>query len=131
MSNLIPDGWILGKLTDFLEINPKLSQQAVLETDLNVSFIKMEDVSNRAKILKMGIRKYSEVSKGYTKFNDHDVLVAKITPCFENGKGAYAEHLTNGIGFGSTEFHVLRVKSEADSMFLYHYTNYSKFRIDA
>ncbi|MFT5296260.1 MAG: type I restriction enzyme S subunit [Colwellia sp.] len=131
MNSLIPEGWALGGLTDFSEINPKLKQQAVLTDALNVSFIKMEDVSNNAKILNKRIRKYSEVSKGFTKFNDHDVLVAKITPCFENGKGAYVEQLTNGIGFGSTEFHVLRAKSKADSRFLYHYTNFSSFRLDA
>lgn len=131
MSNLVPNGWVLGGLTDFSEINPKLNQQAVLTDNLSVSFIKMEDVSNNAKVLNKRIRKYSEVSKGFTKFNDRDVLVAKITPCFENGKGGYVEQLTNGIGFGSTEFHVLRAKSEADSKFLYHYTNFSSFRLDA
>jgi len=131
MSDLVPDGWVLGDLTNFSEINPKLNQQTVLTDNLSVSFIKMEDVSNNAKVRNKRIRKYNKVSKGFTKFNDHDVLVAKITPCFENGKGGYVEQLMNGIGFGSTEFHVLRAKSDVDSKFLYHYTNFSSFRLDA
>ena len=131
MNDLVPKGWILGKLTDFSEINPKLNQPTALTEQLSVSFIKMEDVSNSARVVNKRLRKYIDVSKGFTKFNDHDVLVAKITPCFENGKGGYAEELINGVGFGSTEFHVLRAKSKADSKFLYHYSNYSSFRLDA
>ncbi|MEM6509016.1 MAG: restriction endonuclease subunit S [Pseudomonadota bacterium] len=131
MNDLVPEGWILGKLTDFSEINPKLNQPTALTEQLSVSFIKMEDVSNSARVVNKRLRKYIDVSKGFTKFNDHDVLVAKITPCFENGKGGYAEELINGVGFGSTEFHVLRAKSKADSKFLYHYSNYSSFRLDA
>ncbi len=54
------------------------------------------------------IRPYREIAKGYTAFADRDVIIAKITPCMENGKCAIAQRLLNGVGFGSTEFHVLR-----------------------
>jgi type I restriction enzyme S subunit len=131
MSDLVPEGWNSGALPEFVEINPKLNQVAELTDNLDVSFIKMEDVSNNAVVTKKQIRKYSDVSKGFTKFNDKDVLVAKITPCFENGKGAYVDELANGVGFGSTEFHVMRAKNNFDSRYLYHYTNYPSFRLKA
>ncbi|MGO2324332.1 restriction endonuclease subunit S [Vibrio casei] len=131
MSNMVPDRWEIGSFSDFATINPKLTSDVTLTPELKVSFIKMEDVSNDAQVKKMHVRNYVEVSKGFTKFNDHDVLVAKITPCFENGKGGYVEHLVNGIGFGSTEFHVLRAKKNTDSKYIYQYTNYDSFRLAA
>jgi type I restriction enzyme S subunit len=131
MSNLVPEGWSEQYFTEFADINPKLKFGLPLSAGLKVSFIKMEDVSSNAQVTRKHIRDYSEVSKGFTKFNDHDVLVAKITPCFENGKGGYVDHLTNGIGFGSTEFHVLRARDNSDSRYLYHYTNYPTFRLAA
>lgn len=131
MSNLIPDGWSTGLLPEFVEINPKLNQAVKLTDDIPVSFIKMEDVSNNAVVTKKRVRKYSDVSKGFTKFNNKDVLVAKITPCFENGKGGFVDNLTNGVGFGSTEFHVMRAKNNFDSSYLYQYTNFSFFRLKA
>ncbi|MGF1906991.1 restriction endonuclease subunit S [Aliivibrio salmonicida] len=131
MSEFVPEGWKEGALSEFATINPKLKSDVVLNDDVKVSFIKMEDVSNNAQIKNKRVRNYSEVSKGFTKFNNHDVLVAKITPCFENGKGGYAENLVNGIGFGSTEFHVLRAKTQSDSKYIYQYTNYDSFRLAA
>ena len=73
-------------------------------------------------------RLYSEVSKGYTPFLDGDVLVAKITPCFENGKIAHA-HLTRRYGFGSTEFHVVRPRADrADARYLVHFLRQDRIR---
>ncbi|MFT5163931.1 MAG: type I restriction enzyme S subunit [Alteromonadaceae bacterium] len=77
-----------------------------------VTFIPMNAVSEDAKQLRFITEQYAIVEKGFTSFINHDVLVAKITPCFEHGKGLYAENLINGIGFGSTEFHVLRAKAK-------------------
>jgi type I restriction enzyme S subunit len=131
MSDLAPIGWRVDVLTEFADINPKLNQTAVLSDNLKVSFIKMEDVSNNAVVIKKRTRNYSEVAKGFTKFNNNDVLVAKITPCFENGKGGYVDGLDNGVGFGSTEFHVMRAKSNFDSLYLYQYTNFPSFRLQA
>ena len=65
------------------------------------------------------IRAYAGVKKGYTSFGENDVIVAKITPCFENGKAALAKDLTNGIAFGSTEFHVFRAKKTCLAEFLF------------
>ena len=70
-----------------------------------------------------------ELGNGYTQFINGDVLVAKITPCFENGKGALAHSLTNGVGFGTTEFHVVRSHDPADVEYLHQVTLTRSFRI--
>jgi len=71
----------------------------------------MESVSDKTgEIFRSIDREYSEVSTGYTRFKEGDVIFAKITPCMQNGKCAVARGLKNGIGIGSTEFHVIRVK---------------------
>jgi len=94
-----------------------------------VSFIAMSDVSENAQIINMTSRPYKEVQSGYTPFRDGDVLVAKITPCFENGKGALAHNLENGSGFGSTEFHVVRVdETQVLPQFIYYHTVTHNFR---
>lgn len=74
----------------------------------NISFIPMPAVSEDGYLVDMADEEYGKVKKGFTYFENNDVLFAKITPCMENGKGAIAYGLTNGIGVGSTEFHVLR-----------------------
>jgi type I restriction enzyme S subunit len=72
-------------------------------------------------ITRMSLRQVAEVEKGYTYFQDGDVLFAKITPCMENGKCAIAKNLVNGIGFGSTEFHVIRAKESVIPEWVYYY----------
>ncbi|MVF14460.1 restriction endonuclease subunit S [Ketobacter sp. MCCC 1A13808] len=118
--------WREVSLSDICQINPRKSPAP---KDGKVSFIAMESVSEDAKLLSSSVREYDDVSKGFTSFADGDVLVAKITPCFENGKGAYIEQMRNGIGFGSTEFHVLRSGAKSDSKYLYYLTNISEFRV--
>ena len=65
-------------------------------------------------------RELAEVYDGYTYFADGDLCIAKITPCFENGKGALAEGLTNAVGFGTTELHVVRPGTGIDRHFLFY-----------
>ena len=78
------------------------------------------------------IKPYSEVKKGFTYFAENDVLFAKITPCMENGKGAIAKGLSNGIGAGSTEFHVLRpIAGKSNPYWLYIITMFDEFRTGA
>jgi type I restriction enzyme S subunit len=122
----LPSGWEDVRLDDVTQISPRKKQ---LPADTDVTFLGMEDVSEDAKITNYQTRQFGDVSKGYTFFEEDDVLVAKITPCFENGKGAYATNLVNGIGFGSTEFHVLRATSDIDSIFLYYWTTSYEFRV--
>lgn len=105
-------------ISHIAEINPRIDRKNIKKDKL-VSFITMADISEEGYIINKEDRKYSEVEKGFTPFEDGDILFAKITPCMENGKGAIASGLTNGLGFGSTEFHVIRPKDKDDRYYLY------------
>ena len=99
--------YTLKKLGDCCELNPRRPNLDIEDTD-NVSFVPMPSVSENGYLQDVTDEEYGKVKKGFTYFENGDVLFAKITPCMENGKGAIAEGLTNNIGMGSTEFHVLR-----------------------
>ncbi len=123
----LPENWRLSKLSDIADINPGRSKPKT--HDGEVSFLAMGDVSEDGQVTGRQIRNYQDVAKGFTSFVENDVLVAKITPCFENGKGALATNLLNGIGFGSTEFHVIRAKDGcALPSFLHWHTRDESFR---
>ena len=112
------------------ELNPKRPRDINDET--MVSFVPMPAVSEYGKIDCSDIRPYKEVRKGFTYFAENDVLFAKITPCMENGKGAVARELENGIGSGSTEFHVLRpIAGKSNPYWLYIITMFDTFRVGA
>jgi hypothetical protein len=85
---------------------------AKLSKETTVGFLAMADVSENAEVFNWQERKLKDVNNGFTFFNNGDVLVAKITPCFENGKGAFISNMKYPAGFGSTEFHVLRANQE-------------------
>ena len=110
-------------LSDLAEVNPRSPSPTDGET---VSFVAMADVSESGVIDNIKLRK---TSTGYTPFVVGDVLVAKITPCFENGKGAHVRGLPTRCGLGSTEFHVLRPRSTTSDRYLYHLTRTSRFRV--
>ncbi|MFH1255051.1 MAG: restriction endonuclease subunit S [bacterium] len=116
-------------INEFAELNPKKDIENLKDNDL-VSFVPMEDVSEElGKIINNIKRELRGVKKGYTYFRNNDVIFAKITPCMENGKSALAENLENGIGFGSTEFHVIRVKKNiALSKYIYYLIRTKYFR---
>lgn len=97
----------LKRLGECCILNPRRPNIALCDTD-KVSFIPMPVVSEDGYLVDMTDEEYGKVKKGFTYFENNDVLFAKITPCMENGKGAIVHGLTNGIGMGSTEFHVLR-----------------------
>ena len=97
----------LKKLGECCELNPRRPSLELEDTD-KVSFVPMPSVSENGYLQDVIDEEYGKVKKGFTYFENNDVLFAKITPCMENGKGAIAEGLTNDIGMGSTEFHVLR-----------------------
>lgn len=119
------------KLSEVCDINPKKSEVKDLPDDLIASFIEMASVSNYGEILKTENKLLGELRQGFTYFKEGDVLFAKITPCMENGKGTIAEGLINKIGFGSTEFHVLRPLSKCNSKWLFILTKLSFFRKNA
>ena len=121
----IPKDWNAYPLKTVADINPAKSK---LNDSDQVTFLGMADLSESGHVIGGEIKDYSSVSSGFTSFVDNDVLVAKITPCFENGKGAHVTDLTNGVGFGSTEFHVLRAKSSIASDFLYRIVYTEEFR---
>ena len=104
----------LKKLGECCCINPRRPNITLHDTD-KVSFVPMSAVSEDGHLLDILDEEYGKVKKGFTYFENNDVLFAKITPCMENGKGAIAQGLTNGIGMGSTEFHVLRPINEISS----------------
>ena len=125
-------GWGLVPLGSACNINPKKSHDSRLVSGVEVSFVPMPAVTERGEIDATAIKEYDEVKTGFTYFAENDVLFAKITPCMENGKGAIAKGLHNGIGFGSTEFHVLRpISGKADPYWIYTLTAFSQFRMDA
>ena len=118
----------LEKLGDCCELNPRRPSISLSDTDM-VSFVPMPCVSENGYLQDVAEEEYGKVKKGFTYFENNDVLFAKITPCMENGKGAIAQELTNGIGMGSTEFHVLRpVEGKSNSYWLLALTRMPIFR---
>ncbi|MGC0894383.1 restriction endonuclease subunit S [Pantoea agglomerans] len=102
--------WPMVKLGDVCTINPRLPKNA--DPEQEVTFLAMAAVSDKGEISSQETRIFHETKKGFTYFERGDVLLAKITPCFENGKATLTNNLKTQIGFGSTEFHVLRAIPE-------------------
>lgn len=118
-------------LIEAVELNPRADRVA-LSDDLEVSFVPMAAVeAGSGRMDATTIRPFCEVKKGYTTFREGDVLFAKITPCMENGKMAVARGLHNGVGCGSTEFHVLRARPGVDPHYVYHFVSSARFRAEA
>jgi type I restriction enzyme S subunit len=124
----LPKSWSWVKLGDVCEINPRLHSNKY-DDSLDVSFLPMKAVEElTGRIDLIDERKLGKVKKGYTYFGEGDVIFAKITPCMENGKVAITTRLKNGIGFGSTEFHVLRPQNILLNKFLFHYLIQKSYR---
>ena len=127
-SNL-PKGWIKLKLNEISVINPRKPEVGLIDDGLKVSFIPMKCVGElTGKVDLSTTRAYAEVKKNYTYFINNDIIFAKITPCMENGKVAIVRELKNGIGFGSTEFHVIRLKDTLNQKFYFYYLMQDDFR---
>ena len=126
------NGWGIHPLAEYCDVNPKKGEDTRIRKGMEVSFVPMQSVSEQGDIDGSAVRTYEEVQKGFTYFSEGDVLFAKITPCMENGKGAIARGLKNSVGFGSTEFHVLRPKAGVcNSEWIYAITSFPQFRQDA
>ena len=126
------DSWEELPLGDVCIINPPKIDTKSLDDNLKVSFVPMADVSDIDGIVSGNqTRKLSEVKKGFTNFKEDDVVFAKITPCMENGKSAIIGKLVNDIGFGTTEFYVLRSSKKIYNRFLYHLVRSAFFRDEA
>ncbi|MBC3949643.1 restriction endonuclease subunit S [Pseudomonas folii] len=101
----LPIGWSLAQLGELAGVNPKQN----FDDELVAGFVPMSHApTNFRDKLRFDERNWGEIKKAYTNFKDGDVIFAKVTPCFENGKAALVSGLPNGIGAGSSEFFVLR-----------------------
>jgi type I restriction enzyme S subunit len=114
------------RLSEICDINPKMPKS--LDDSALASFLPMAAVSEEGRIAFEEERTVAEVKKGYTYFERGDVLIAKITPCFENGKASRTISLSKPFGFGSTEFHVLRAANEVVPDFLFYRIWNASFR---
>ena len=122
--------WKKITLQEAVDINPKTVLPVLSDSEM-VSFLPMPAVQEESLEYREQEASFGKVKKGYTKFQDEDVLFAKITPCMENGKGCIVHNLSHGIGFGSTEFHVLRCHKNVLPKFIYYFVIRRSFRAEA
>lgn len=126
---ILPETWVQARLTEICELNPRLLAEDRPRDDTAITFVPMSAVNEHSGIInKSETRKFVEVAKGYTSFRERDVLFAKVTPCMENGKAAIARNLENGLGFGSTEFHVLRPTEAVLPEYVFSFIRQKAFR---
>jgi type I restriction enzyme S subunit len=125
----VPEHWEIKRTRYVCHLNPSKSEVSTLPAETMVSFLPMDKVGIEGEIVLDENRAIEDVLQGFTYFRDGDNIVAKITPCFENGKGALVSKLTNNIGFGSTEFHVLRPMQHTVAGFIYYLTRTHLFRL--
>ncbi|HLG39932.1 MAG TPA: restriction endonuclease subunit S, partial [Chitinophagaceae bacterium] len=129
----LPEGWQAVSMKDVTEMNPKIPNRENIDKQMEVQFLPMklvEEIINKIHLTE--IRKYEDVLKGsYTPFINGDVIFAKVTPCMENGKIAIVDNLKNGIGFGSSEFHVIRSGEKVIREFIFYYLVQDRFRNEA
>ena len=120
------------RIGDVCVVNPRKSLLNDVAPATRVSFVPMADLNEHQVLFQHREEKLlSEVKGGYTYFEDNDVLLAKVTPCFENGKAGIARSLVNGIGFGSSEFYVLRSGPRVLSEWVYYCVMHPIFRSGA
>lgn len=124
----IPAHWELKRLRHAARLNPPASEVRGMDAGTEVSFVPMEAVGEYGGLDLTRSRRFADIGPGYTYFRDGDVVVAKITPCFENGKGALASGLANGVAFGTTELHVFRPSATITSPYLFYVTSSNAFR---
>jgi type I restriction enzyme, S subunit len=122
----VPSHWKVERLRFRATLNPGASKQ--LDANACVSFLPMEDIGEDGVLRLERVRAVEEVSAGYTYFEEGDVAIAKITPCFENGKGAVMRSLFGGVGFGTTELIVVRPAESVAPKWLYYLTMCQAFR---
>jgi type I restriction enzyme S subunit len=124
----IPAHWEVKRLKLVATLNPRPTELRGFGLEVEVSFVPMEAIGEQGGLDLSKTKPFAEIANGYTYFRDGDVVIAKITPCFENGKGAFAKTLTNGIALGTTELHVLRASSPLHPQFLFYVTLSDAFR---
>lgn len=123
----IPSGWEPIRLRRILQLNP-LVPSVVRRSTAEVTFLPMEAIGEDGFLDMSRERPVQELLAGYSYFENGDVLFAKVTPCFENGKFAAVEGLSSGFGFGTTEVTTLRPGSRLDQRFLCYLVRTDRFR---
>lgn len=124
----VPKHWEVKRGRFAMQVNPPSPRMRALDPNSEVSFVPMDAVGEYGELWLDQTRIKNEVIGGYTEFQNGDVVVAKITPCFENGKGALASGLVNLAAYGTTELHVLRSSGKLDNRFLFYLTITDGFR---
>ncbi len=128
----IPAHWKIVRVKDQVIINPPTPIPNELSATDEVDFLPMKNVDDLfGKIKRFDTLQLNLVAKGYTRFQNEDVIFAKITPCMENGNCAVVRGLRNEIGFGSTEFFVLRSSKDLLTSYLYYFLFNELFRQNA
>lgn len=120
--------WLQTRLRYVADLNPPVRADLLAAQNLEVSFLPMEAIGEDGSLDLARTRPVADVRNGYSYFEDGDVAFAKVTPCFENGKGALMRSLQKGAGFGTTEITVLRPKSGTDPRFLHYIVQNERFR---
>ena len=117
---VVDSEWPMVAIEKACLVNPRKTELAALDGATTVSFVPMSDMGeNDMYFDAKEYKNLQDVGSSYTYFKDNDVLIAKVTPCFENGKAGIARDLSNGIGFGSSEFYVLRPTESVISQWIY------------
>ncbi|QNO15918.1 restriction endonuclease subunit S [Alkalicella caledoniensis] len=125
----IPEDWEVKRIKHFSRVNPSINNKLKkINLEDEVVFLSMDKISDYGEIVQNELKQLKYVKTGYTAFAKGDVVIAKITPCFENGKGACLSKLNTDIGYGTTELVVLRPNKRVISEFLYWITRTSYFR---
>ena len=124
----VPEHWEVRRLKRIARLNPSKSEVPLAMRNDPAVFLSMERVGSDGRFDASEVRPISAIWNGFTYFRRGDVIVAKITPCFENGKGACLRNLPTSVGFGSTEFHVIRPLAAVTPSYLYRVTTLSEFR---
>ncbi|MDR1402701.1 MAG: N-6 DNA methylase [Tannerellaceae bacterium] len=127
LANFYEEGGQVLKIDEIASFNPGIKEK--FSDNYEVSFVPMANINEHDPEFEVNtVRPFSEVKKGFTYFEDGDVLLAKITPCFENGKAGVACNLKNGVGFGSTEYIVIRANNEKTRPeWIYYFLNMQEF----
>lgn len=124
--------WERKRLGAVCQINPPRPKNFHRTPDSLTSFVPMVAVDEKTgTITKPEVVPYSKIAKGYTYFEENDILFAKITPCMQNGKHVIARNLINGIGYGTTEFHVLRPNNQVLSEWIWYFIRQPYFLKEA
>jgi len=123
----VPADWPPSRIRNVAQLSPTYSDDPPSPEEM-CTVVPMESVSETGSIDVSSVAPFADINGGLTLFENRDVLFAKITPCMENGKGAFVNQVPTRYAFGSTEFHVLRANYAVDPKFLYYYTFNSLYR---